>query len=68
MGSVDFLGNPLGLMNDVSEGMSGLLEGNVTALLRNVTHGLSNSAAKVTGKDYICSDKFVIIKNNAVEE
>ncbi|XP_047110726.1 vacuolar protein sorting-associated protein 13D [Schistocerca piceifrons] len=50
LGSVDFLGNPLGLVNDVSEGMSGLIfEGNVTALLRNVTHGLSNSAAKVTG-------------------
>ncbi|GLH07616.1 Vacuolar protein sorting-associated protein 13D [Gryllus bimaculatus] len=49
LGSVDFLGNPLGLMNDVSEGMSGLIfEGNVSALLKNVTHGLSNSAAKVT--------------------
>ncbi|XP_060529289.1 intermembrane lipid transfer protein Vps13D isoform X2 [Cylas formicarius] len=48
-GSIDFIGNPLGLMNDVSEGVSGLLlEGNVTALVKNVTHGLSNSAAKVT--------------------
>lgn len=49
LGSVDFIGNPLGLMNDVSEGISGLiLEGNVGALVKNVTHGLSNSAAKVT--------------------
>ncbi|XP_075234181.1 vacuolar protein sorting 13D [Lycorma delicatula] len=48
LGSVDFLGNPLGFVNDLSEGMSGLIyEGNVGALVRNVTHGLSNSAAKV---------------------
>lgn len=47
LGSVDFLGNPFGLVNDVSEGVSGLLyEGNVKTLVKNVTHGLSNSAAK----------------------
>lgn len=47
---MDFLGNPLGFVADVSEGVSGFLfEGNVTALLKNVTHGISNSAAKVTG-------------------
>lgn len=50
LGSVDFLGNPLGFVNDLSEGMSGLIyEGNVGALVKNVTHGISNSAAKVTG-------------------
>lgn len=50
LGSVDFLGNPLGFMNDLSEGVSGLIyEGNIGALVQNVTHGLSNSAAKVTG-------------------
>ncbi|XP_063378533.1 intermembrane lipid transfer protein Vps13D [Cydia fagiglandana] len=49
LGSVDFLGNPLGFVADVSEGVSGLIyEGNVGALLKNVTHGISNSAAKVT--------------------
>ncbi|XP_046964855.1 vacuolar protein sorting-associated protein 13D [Vanessa cardui] len=49
LGSVDFLGNPLGFVADVSEGVSGLLlEGNVGALFKNVTHGISNSAAKVT--------------------
>ncbi|XP_044753631.1 vacuolar protein sorting-associated protein 13D [Coccinella septempunctata] len=49
LGSVDFLGNPLGFVNDVSEGLSGFfLEGNVSALVKNVTHGISNSAAKVT--------------------
>jgi vacuolar protein sorting-associated protein 13D len=48
---VDFLGSPLGFVNDVTEGVSVLLfEGNVQALVQNVTHGLSNSAAKVTGK------------------
>nr|CAI5831310.1 unnamed protein product [Callosobruchus analis] len=49
LGSVDFIGNPLGLMNDFSEGLSGFLyEGNVGALVKNVTHGMSNSAAKIT--------------------
>lgn len=34
---------------DVSEGLTGLLlEGNVGALVKNVTHGMSNSAAKIT--------------------
>lgn len=37
-------------MQDVSDGVSGLIyEGNVGALVKNVAHGLSNSAAKVTG-------------------
>ncbi|XP_014472245.1 PREDICTED: vacuolar protein sorting-associated protein 13D isoform X2 [Dinoponera quadriceps] len=49
LGSVDFLGNPLGFMNDVTEGVSGLIyEGSVKTLVKNVTHGISNSAAKVT--------------------
>ncbi|XP_012282695.1 vacuolar protein sorting-associated protein 13D isoform X2 [Orussus abietinus] len=49
LGSVDFLGNPLGFVNDVSEGVSGLIyEGSVKTLVKNVTHGLSNSAAKMT--------------------
>lgn len=48
LGSVDFLGNPMGLLNDVTEGMSELIKyGNVGGLIRNVTHGVSNSAAKV---------------------
>ncbi|PKU31085.1 vacuolar protein sorting-associated protein 13d isoform x1 [Limosa lapponica baueri] len=47
LGSVDFLGNPMGLLNDVSEGVTGLIRyGNVGGLIRNVTHGVSNSAAK----------------------
>lgn len=51
LGSVDFLGNPIGFVNDLSEGVSGLIyDGNVKALVKNVAHGLSNSAAKVTGK------------------
>lgn len=46
---MDFLGNPLGFVADVSEGVSVLLlEGNVGALVKNLTHGLSNSAAKVS--------------------
>lgn len=50
LGSVDFLGNPLGFMNDVSEGVTGLIyDGSVGALVKNVAHAISNSAAKVTG-------------------
>ncbi|KAJ8264877.1 hypothetical protein COCON_G00139760 [Conger conger] len=50
LGSVDFLGNPMGLLNDVTEGVSELIRyGNVGGLIRNVTHGVSNSAAKFAG-------------------
>lgn len=50
LGAVDFLGNPLGLMNDVSDGISKFIhEGNVGELIKNVTHGLSDSAAKLSG-------------------
>lgn len=49
MGSVDFLGSPLGFVNDVSEGVSSFIyEGNVKTLVKNVTHGFSSSAAKLT--------------------
>lgn len=59
LGSVDFLGNPLGFLNDLSEGVSGVIyERNFGALVQNVTHGLSNSAAKVTGKRSSLRDSF----------
>ena len=50
LGSTDFLGNPIGFLHDISEGVSGLVsDGNVGGLLKNVAHGAANSAAKVTG-------------------
>ncbi|XP_062872043.1 intermembrane lipid transfer protein VPS13D [Trichomycterus rosablanca] len=50
LGSVDFLGNPMGLLNDVTEGVSELIKyGNLESFIRNVTHGVSNSAAKFAG-------------------
>ncbi|XP_023229581.1 vacuolar protein sorting-associated protein 13D-like isoform X2 [Centruroides sculpturatus] len=50
LGAVDFLGNPLGLLYDVSDGVNDLLnEGDVRGLIKNVAHGLSDSAAKMTG-------------------
>ncbi|KAK7078970.1 Vacuolar protein sorting-associated protein 13D [Halocaridina rubra] len=50
LGSTDFLGNPFGFLADVSEGVSELVhEGSVGGLVWNVTHGMANSAAKVTG-------------------
>lgn len=49
LGSVDFLGNPLGFASDLSEGVTNLLkDGNVKSLVKNVTHGISNSTAKLT--------------------
>lgn len=48
VGSVDFLGNPMGLYNDVTSGLEGLVKkGNVGGLFLNVAHGVSDSAAKV---------------------
>jgi vacuolar protein sorting-associated protein 13D len=48
LGSIDFLGNPLGLFVDVTEGLSGLIEeGNIGGLIKNITHGVTNTAAKV---------------------
>ena len=48
LGSLDILGNPMGLFQDFSSGMEGLLKkGNVGGLFVNVAHGMSNSAAKV---------------------
>ncbi|XP_058797313.1 intermembrane lipid transfer protein Vps13D isoform X2 [Phymastichus coffea] len=49
LGSVDFLGSPLGFVNDVSEGLSSLVnERNVKTFVQNVTHGFSSSTAKFT--------------------
>lgn len=50
LGSVDFLGNPMGLVADVTEGFSGLIyEGSVKTLIKNLTHGVTNSTAKFAG-------------------
>lgn len=46
LGTVDFLGNPLGLMSDINHGVNRLIEGNVGGLVTNITHGISNSTAK----------------------
>lgn len=52
----------MGLLNDVSEGVTGLIKyGNVSGLIRNVTHGVSNSAAKV--KIVILKFAITICKN-----
>lgn len=48
LGSVDFLGNPLGFVNDVTEGLTDLAGGNVGGLVTSLTHGISNSTAKFT--------------------
>ena len=64
LGSVDFLGNPVGLFNDVTKGIAGLImfRHGISGLLRDVTHGLSDSTSKITGSagnlvSYITFDK-----------
>ena len=47
IGTTDILGNPYGLLNDIHEGVSGLSDGNVVGLFKNVAHGAANSTAKV---------------------
>ena len=34
LGSVDFLGNPLGLAHDIKDGLQGVLDGNLTSVMR----------------------------------
>ena len=43
-GSTDFLGNPIRFMNDLTEGVSGLIDGDLGGLVKT-----SPSATKVTG-------------------
>ncbi|CAF0789547.1 unnamed protein product [Rotaria sordida] len=50
LGSVDFLGNPLGLFNDVTDGFASLVDhGSVTGLVKSVAHGVADSTSKFTG-------------------
>ncbi len=49
LGSVDFLGNPVGLLTDVASGVTGLIaaQPDVFGLVRDVTHGMSDTTSKV---------------------
>lgn len=49
LGSVDFLGNPMGLVNDVASGVSGMIstQPDVVGLVRDVAHGMSDTTSKV---------------------
>jgi vacuolar protein sorting-associated protein 13D len=59
LGSVDFLGNPLGFMNDVKDGINELIvEKNFGGLIWNVAHGISDSTAKVTS---VLSDNLGVV-------
>lgn len=50
LGSVDFLGNPMGLFSDVASGVSGMLsvQPDVVGLVRDVAHGMSDTTSKVS--------------------
>ena len=48
LGSVDFLGNPVGLVSDVASGVAGVIDSqDVVGLVRDVTHGMSDTTSKV---------------------
>ena len=47
LGSVDMLGNPFGLLNDVASGVDNLTRGNVIGFAKNVTRVVLDSASKV---------------------
>ena len=49
LGSVDFLGNPVGLLTDVASGVTGLIavQPDVFGLVRDVAHGMSDTTSKV---------------------
>ena len=49
LGSVDFLGNPVGLLSDVASGVSGMIavQPDVMGLVRDVAHGMSDTTSKV---------------------
>ena len=49
LGSVDFLGNPMGLVSDVASGVSGMISSqpDLVGLVRDVTHGMSDTTSKV---------------------
>nr|CAB3267625.1 vacuolar protein sorting-associated protein 13D [Phallusia mammillata] len=75
LGSIDFLGNPIGLLTDVQAGMTYLALGNLPNMVKHITHGISDSTAKVAStlsgglgeitmdEDY--KDKRRAIKSNA---
>ncbi|XP_076824042.1 intermembrane lipid transfer protein VPS13D-like isoform X2 [Clavelina lepadiformis] len=49
LGSVDFLGNPIGLLNDVRDAVvSGVESGNIRDIFKDITHGISKSSVKIT--------------------
>ena len=50
LGTVDFLGNPIGLLHDVTDGLTCLVDQrSVSGLVKNVAHGVADSTSKVTG-------------------
>lgn len=74
LGSVDFLGNPLGFVGDVHEGVKGFLkDGSVGSLVKSVAHGISNSTAKITetisdGIEYcVCDDQHTETRTRILE-
>ena len=46
---MDFLGNPIGLFNDITSGVTGVFTTtpDVMGLVRDVTHGMSDTTSKV---------------------
>ncbi|RWS05004.1 Vacuolar protein sorting-associated protein 13D-like protein [Dinothrombium tinctorium] len=66
LGAVDFLGNPIGFVNDVADGLNEFItEGNVHGLISNIAHAFSDSTAKFTSA---LSDSLGIVAMDARHE
>ena len=50
VGSLNFLGNPTGLVSDFASGVSGMMSQtpDVVGLVRDITHGVTDTASKVS--------------------
>lgn len=57
LGSVDFLGNPVGLFNDMASGVTGLIttSPDVVGLVRDVAHGVTDTTSKVCTSSCACA-------------
>ena len=50
LGSCDFLGNPLGLAQDVREGLTAVIRtGDLSSVFQGTTRGIANSTSKFIG-------------------
>ena len=58
---MDFLGNPVGLVSDVASGVAGMIDSqDVVGLVRDVTHGMSDTTSKVWFSSYLLHSEHIV--------